>query len=235
MVGDVDDRRERVDAATVHAAGLGADNRRSLALSQFQCKIIGSHPAGGVRVDGDQAVRAEAQKAERAIDGVVVVAAKAVKLAIMAPVTKPTDALSGSPSNSMSHRPVISSTTAAAGASRERPAFWSHVEVSQSAAMLAGVEPPITKPKNRPLWVAISPGSAIRAKVSITSAASSPSFGRPPPRLLSRSVRETLAPTGRIGRPWRKSMAAREAAWSGLSQSGVSTSDPLSVRGNRRV
>src|SRR5215213_11825480 len=75
MAGDVDDLRERVDAATVHAAGLGADNRRSLALSQLQSKIVGSHPAGVVRIDRDQAVRTEAQKAERAIDRVVMVAA----------------------------------------------------------------------------------------------------------------------------------------------------------------
>ena len=75
MVSDVDDLRKRVDAATVHTAGLGADKGRALAFGQLSSKIVGSHPAGLVRVDGDQAIRAEAQKAECPIDRVMVVAA----------------------------------------------------------------------------------------------------------------------------------------------------------------
>ena len=45
----------------------------------------------------------------------------------------------------MSHRPHTSSTTAAAGATAYMPAFWSQVDVSQSAARAAGTEPPITQ------------------------------------------------------------------------------------------
>ena len=74
-------------------------------------------------------------------------AAMATKCAMVAPVVKPTDDPVGSPSRSMSHSPVISSTTDAAGVPRKRPTFCSHAEVSQSAASAAGTDPPMTNPK----------------------------------------------------------------------------------------
>ena len=47
----------------------------------------------------------------------------------------------------------------AAGVTVRSPAFWSHAEVNQSAAIPAGCVPPITNPKNRPDGIAVSPGS----------------------------------------------------------------------------
>ena len=67
--------------------------------------------------------------------------------AIWQPVTKPNDTSAGSPSSSASHAPATSSTTEAAGPPTYSPAFWSHADVSQSAASAAGTAPPITKPK----------------------------------------------------------------------------------------
>jgi hypothetical protein len=66
---------------------------------------------------------------------------------MVAPVVKPTDVPAGSPRTSTSQVAATSSTTAAAGAMRNSPTFWSHAETSQSAASAAGSDPPITKPK----------------------------------------------------------------------------------------
>ena len=74
-------------------------------------------------------------------------AASAVKLAIVAPVTKPTLVPAGSPSRSISQAPATSSATAAAGERAYRPPFWSQALVSQSAPSAAGRLPPTTKPK----------------------------------------------------------------------------------------
>ena len=74
-------------------------------------------------------------------------AARAVKLAIVAPVTNPTLVPAGRPSSSTSQLPATSSATAAAGERTYRPAFWSQVEVSQSAPSAAGRLPPTTNPK----------------------------------------------------------------------------------------
>ena len=54
---------------------------------------------------------------------------------------KPNDASAGSPSSSLSQLPATSSDhRAPTGASTPRPAFWSQVEVSQSAASAAGTD-----------------------------------------------------------------------------------------------
>ena len=71
-------------------------------------------------------------------------AARQVKCAIWQPETRPKLASAGRPSRSMSHAPTASSTTDAAGPAEYSPAFWSHVEVSQSAATAAGTLPPMT-------------------------------------------------------------------------------------------
>jgi hypothetical protein len=70
-----------------------------------------------------------------------------VKCAIWQPVTKPTPAPPGRPSSSRTQPAATSSATDSAGATTNAPPFWSHVEVSQSAATAAGSEPPMTKPK----------------------------------------------------------------------------------------
>jgi len=95
-------------------------------------------------------------------------AASAVKFAIWQLVTSPYETCSGSPNSSTSHAPHTSSTTEAAGAAAYSPAFWSHAEVSQSAARAAGRLPPMTNPKNRPPGVAMIPGSAALASSATT-------------------------------------------------------------------
>jgi hypothetical protein len=95
-------------------------------------------------------------------------AASAVVCAIWQPVTKPNDAVCGMPSIPFNHSPQISSTTASAGAVRFEAAFWSQVEVSQSAASATGRLPPMTQPKKRLLPEAKSPPSASRTRSSIT-------------------------------------------------------------------
>ncbi len=66
---------------------------------------------------------------------------------------------------------ATSSTAVCAGVTVRRPEFWSHALTSQSAASAAGCEPPMTKPKNRPDGIAVSPGSAARASSATTSGA----------------------------------------------------------------
>lgn len=74
-------------------------------------------------------------------------AASAVKVAMVAPVVKPTLVPAGNPSNSTSQPAATSSATEPAGDAAYVHAFWSQVEVSQSAATVAGSAPPMTKPK----------------------------------------------------------------------------------------
>src|ERR671916_136802 len=81
-----------------------------------------------------------------------------------------------------SSQPVATrSAPAAAGEDTRRPAFWSHTEVSQSAARAAGSTPPITQPKNRPDGMATTPGSAPAMSASTTSSGSLPTSGSGPP------------------------------------------------------
>ena len=124
-------------------------------------------------------------------------AARQVKCAIWQPVTNPNEESSGRPRSSFSHVPATSSTTLAAGVGRARAAFWSQADVSQSAAIAAGVLPPMTKPKKRPLGMPIRPGSASRASRSTTSSASEGCSGSGPPRAARSS--STVA-SGRTGR-----------------------------------
>ena len=78
-----------------------------------------------------------------------------------------------------------SSIAAAAGVANRSPVFWSQALTSQSAASAAGSVAPITQPKKRPDWIAIRPGSAFVASISMTSAGRdrAPAAGRrtPPP------------------------------------------------------
>jgi hypothetical protein len=83
-----------------------------------------------------------------------------VTLPICVPVTSPIEECAGKPSRSQTQSRTTSSTTAADGPPTYSPAFWSHADVSQSAASAAGRPPPITKPKYRPLGIATIPGSA---------------------------------------------------------------------------
>jgi hypothetical protein len=89
-----------------------------------------------------------------------------VTFAICAPVTRPTLAPGGRPSTSASHSAATASTAPAAGEETALNAFWSHADVSQSAASAAGSAPPVTKPKYRGPGDATSPGSTARASSS---------------------------------------------------------------------
>jgi hypothetical protein len=148
--------------------------------------------------------------------------ASALKLAICAPVTNPTDTPAGRPSSSANHRPVTSSTTLAAGPRMYRPAFWSQTEVSQSAASAAGVAPPITNPKKRPLDDATTPGSAAAASAATTARGSSGCSGSGPPSAARISARLARLVTERAGRPSRYPTAWSNASPSDPFQSGSS-------------
>jgi hypothetical protein len=52
------------------------------------------------------------------------------------------------------------------------PAFWSQVDVSQSAASAAGSEPPITQPKKRPPALPVNPSRTSATSRAMTSVAS---------------------------------------------------------------
>ena len=97
--------------------------------------------------------------------------------AIWQPVTKAKDADFGRPNISLAHSPHTCSTTASAGAVTFEAAFWSQVEVSQSAASATGSVPPITQPKKRPLPEPISPPSASRTSSSMTASSARPVSG----------------------------------------------------------
>ena len=74
-------------------------------------------------------------------------AASAVKLAIVAPVTKAAAPSDGRSSASSTHRSAIRSIAAPIGELTSLNAFWSHAAASQVAASDAGRVPPVTKPK----------------------------------------------------------------------------------------
>ena len=151
-------------------------------------------------------------------------AARAVKLAIMAPVTKPTEAVTGRPSNSMSHRPVISSTTAAAGA-----------QEGQAGVLVPRRGEPVRRDARR-CGAADHEAEEAAALGGHESRFGSSDQGLDHLGGIDSFLRQARRPgwsadrTGGAGasrtpgRPWRKSIAAREAASGGLSQSGVSTS-----------
>ncbi len=82
------------------------------------------------------------------------------KLATVAPVTKPTEALAGSPSRSSSHPAATASIADAAGAAWRLAAFCPQAAASQSAATPVGCELPITQPKKRGPVEARMPGAA---------------------------------------------------------------------------
>ena len=96
-------------------------------------------------------------------------AARAVKFAMVAPVTNAPPHPAGSPSTSSSQRRETSSRTAAIGVATKSPAFWSHAAASQLAASAAGSEPPITKPKNRGPAIAMVAGEPTSSSMRMTS------------------------------------------------------------------
>ncbi len=99
-------------------------------------------------------------------------AASAQKLAIVTPVTNPTEDPSATGKISVSHFSVIDSILAFTGLVTSRPAFWSHALASQCAAKAEVCVPPITKPKYRPAFdvtVAGEPNWCRNSTVSIMS------------------------------------------------------------------
>ena len=74
-------------------------------------------------------------------------AAKAVKFAMVAPLTNPPPASAGKDSTSSNQPRTTFSITEAIGDITFRPAFWSHAPANQLAARAAGRLPPVTNPK----------------------------------------------------------------------------------------
>ena len=79
--------------------------------------------------------------------------------------------------------------------------------MSQSAATATGSEPPITKPKKRPLGIAVMPGSAPSINSAITWSSSLPSAGSGPPSASRTSSADALGRTGRSPSVARKRAA----------------------------
>jgi hypothetical protein len=100
-----------------------------------------------------------------------------VKLAMVAPVTKPTVHSGGRRRISSSHRAATVSAAADAGEQTGLAPFWPQALVSMSAATPTGCEAPITQPKKRRPADPDNPGSAAAARASITSRPSCPCSG----------------------------------------------------------
>ena len=74
-------------------------------------------------------------------------AARQVTCAIWQPVDERERRVRGDAEQVLEPLAAISSTTDADGPSAPSPAFWSQIDVSQSAASAAGSAPPMTNPK----------------------------------------------------------------------------------------
>ena len=133
-------------------------------------------------------------------------------LAACAPVTKPTLAPAGSPSNSLSQPPATSSAIAADGDVAALNATWSQPAAMMSAAVAEGSAPPMTKPKNRGPAVATNPGSAAAISSFSTSAAGVPFACSGPPKAVRKESRLTVGATRRSLSPVRKPAADRAAS-----------------------
>ncbi|MFG1991875.1 hypothetical protein ACGFJ7_18050 [Actinoplanes sp. NPDC048988] len=138
------------------------------------------------------------------------------------PTTTRTRGAPHSPSASTSQPAAVSSATLAAGPSTYSPAFWSQAEVSQSAASAAGVAPPTTKPKKRPLDDAITPGSAAATRSATTFSGGSEPGRSGPPSAARICSSDADGRTGRSGRPPRYAVAWSKATPGGPFQSGRS-------------
>ena len=97
------------------------------------------------------------------------------------------------------------------------PAFWSHADVSQSAASAAGSEPPITNPKNRGPALAMSPPSALAASASTTATGSSPCSGSGPPKPGA----ELVDTDRRADRPFREARDVLAGELGGALEGGI--------------
>ena len=118
-------------------------------------------------------------------------------MAIVAPVVNETAASAGRPRRSRNQVPAVSSRATTPGVGERIPAFWSHALTSQSAASAAGSVPPMTHPKNRPDWIAISPGSVARAICSTTAVGAVGPSGSGPPTAASTVSTDSAGGTGR--------------------------------------
>jgi hypothetical protein len=148
-----------------------------------------------------------------------------VKFAIWQPVTYPALHVAGSPRMSSTQPLTTCSTTAESGDRTWIPAFWSHAETSQSAAVATGTLPPTTKPKKRGPRVATVPSWPAAASRSTTRVGSSPFSGSGPPRLRRSPSGAAAAATGRASTVCRYCCACSAARRSsGLPGATVSSS-----------
>ena len=113
--------------------------------------------------------------------------------------------------------PAVSSSATTPGVGERIPAFWSHALTSQSAASAAGSVPPMTHPKNRPDWIAISPGSAPRAICSTTAVGAVGPSGSGPPTSASTASTDSAGGTARVSSEPSQSRASSCARARGSS------------------
>ena len=130
-------------------------------------------------------------------------AASAVRLATVAPVTKPATVVGGRPKSSTSQRCVTCSSLAATGEAVKAPPFWSHAAASQSAATATGCDPPMTKPKNLGPADAIVAGEPASSSRAITRSGSSGPSGSASSKRSRPASASTSGLTARSGNSCR--------------------------------
>ncbi len=143
-------------------------------------------------------------------------AARHVKLAMVAPLTKAAPQPAGMSSSSTSQRCATSSRREAMGLVGKRTAFWSHAPASQLAASAAGRQPPCTNPKKRPPALATVAGDPMRSRRSNTASGSAGPSARGSSKTVKQSNACREGATGRPSSPRRYRFACT-ATWDNRS------------------
>jgi hypothetical protein len=138
-------------------------------------------------------------------------AARQVKLAMVAPVTKAPPQASSRSRSSRNHRRDTISRAEPTGDPAHSPVFWSQAPASQLAASVAGSVPPMTKPKNLPPAEATVAGEPRRSSCSSIVSGSQPFCGRGTSNLSRLATASGAGATGRLSRVSRNRMPRRAA------------------------
>ena len=144
-------------------------------------------------------------------------AASAVKLAIVAPVTKaPAAARRAARRVEQPAQRDLLEHARRPGVGESKAAFWSQAVASQFAASAAGSEPPITKPKKRGPAMAMVAGEPISSSSASTSAGVARAVGE---RLAKHvQARDRRRPAGATARSWISRQVARRAGGRAFQQ-----------------
>src|SRR5690606_20666515 len=114
-------------------------------------------------VTGGAPVRPSLTASHPMSDSTVAVAVeRAAAFAIVVPVAKAPQVVSGRPAASITQRKACRSSATGPGDVPSYRAFWSQADVSQSAATDTGYAPPTTQPKKRGPAIAMVPAPACR-------------------------------------------------------------------------